>query len=136
MKTHEDWIKTLGSFLSKLREDGDENEIKWSSYLLFLVEKSNSIVVTFNEAPSPSMRLKRRPKSLLDINPSDIARALTMVDFKIFKRINLSEFHKQGWLSRDNNKSPNISLLISRFNMLLGSYRDIIAPFEEASKNH
>jgi hypothetical protein len=53
---------------------------------------------------------------ILKVEPAEIARQLTFIDFNLLSAIGLSELQGQQWSKpRSKHRSPNVVALISRF---------------------
>jgi len=63
-------------------------------------------------APKPEVLVKR-PQDILDVHPIELARQMTLIDFKLFKAIKLSEY-----VLKDPSKSQNIRNFSERFNSM------------------
>lgn len=58
---------------------------------------------------------------ILDLNPKEIARQLTLLEFDIFRNIRTSEFLDQSWNAKKREqKAPNIFKMINWFNIVAG----------------
>ena len=54
---------------------------------------------------------------MLDLNPSLLARQLTIIEAEMFNDISVMEFAGQGWTKEDKETtSPNILKMIRQFN--------------------
>ncbi|KAJ6227905.1 ras guanine nucleotide exchange factor i-related [Anaeramoeba flamelloides] len=80
-------------------------------------QKENSNV----EMPEPKLpKNVFSPKlSLFDVDEEEIARQLTLIEFKIYSKIKPSELLKLAWSKpKLRHKSPNVLKMIKRFNMV------------------
>jgi len=68
-------------------------------------------------APDSLILSKTLPEhpDLFDFHPIEIARQMTLIDSVMLKKIKLKEYFGQGWMK---HKSPNIEILIARFNKM------------------
>jgi len=60
------------------------------------------------------------PLSLLDIDPTEIARQLTLIEFGLYRSIMPQECLGQAWTktATRHEKAPNIMAMIARFNQV------------------
>jgi len=72
----------------------------------------------FNEhAPSP--KIPKDVSNLLNINPIELARQITLLDFENYSNIKYHEFLNQSWTNpKLKHKSANVLKMIKRFNGL------------------
>lgn len=69
-----------------------------------------------NQPPLPfAERVKLPSVDFYDMDPVDIAKRMTLLDFEIFKLLKSPEFHKEAW-NKKREQAPNIRALIDRFN--------------------
>jgi hypothetical protein len=72
--------------------------------------------------PKPRLRLPERVGnviSLFDFHPEEIARQMTLVDFKMFSAIKPSELLNQAWCRpKYKHKAPNLLQIIDRVNSI------------------
>jgi len=55
--------------------------------------------------------------NILEVSAVELAKVLTLADYKLFKRLGLTELHQQVWFDQDV-LSPNLLALIARFNLV------------------
>lgn len=68
------------------------------------------------EYPKP-IRPKTATFSFLELHPLEVARQLTLIEFKIFEKINTSELSHQVWNKKNAKEiAPNVTALIERCN--------------------
>jgi len=54
---------------------------------------------------------------LTDLHPMEVARQITLAEFKLFKAITPTEIKSQAWNKKNCEEiSPNVCALIQRFN--------------------
>ena len=87
-----------------------------------LVKNSNNINnYTFTE-PSPLPKLPKKFTSnptIFHHDPEEIARQLSITEFKLFQKIGPIEFLNQSWAKSDGEKrAPNVWLMTERFNAM------------------
>jgi len=71
------------------------------------------------EAPSLPPDFFSREWSLLDMEPKEIARQITICDWIIFSKIRPSELMNQSWSKpKLKHRSPNVLAMIKRFNVI------------------
>jgi len=69
--------------------------------------------------PAPKILSLPGGASWLEIPEEEFARQLTLLDFAAFRSIKLSEFFDRNWIKPDKARlSPNVNLMIERFNRL------------------
>jgi len=70
------------------------------------------------EKPAPPVFTPKLPiTSLLDLNPLEIARQMTLTDYDFCKKIEAKECLGLGWTKKDKQKrSPNLLAFVQRFN--------------------
>lgn len=78
----------------------------------------NSTLVTEQEEDYPKpFRPKATAFSFLDLHPIEIARQLTLIEFKIFEKITPQELSHQAWNKKNAQElAPNVTALINRCN--------------------
>lgn len=73
-----------------------------------------------SSSPPPAVlpRVPLDTVTLLDIPPVEVARQLTILDYRLFARIHCrSELMSRGWVStKRSHECPNVLEMISRFN--------------------
>lgn len=57
----------------------------------------------------------------IDMDPIELARQFTLIQFEIFNNIPIVEFHGQKWNKEDVTLAPNVRKAIRRFNEALTS---------------
>jgi hypothetical protein len=65
----------------------------------------------------PSNLASSAPIIFLKVHPLEIARQLTLMEFKLFKAIRLKEYQQTAW-GRDPESTPNVQAFIRRFNQV------------------
>eukprot|EP00727_Mastigamoeba_balamuthi_P001078 m51a1_g10968 putative mis5 protein (1716) ;mRNA; r:253454-262202 len=77
---------------------------------------------TFNApAPAPVLPAQGMPINFEEMEPVEVARQLTLIEFDIFHSIKPKEFLGLSWSRRDKEtKSPNILQMVNRFNLVSG----------------
>jgi hypothetical protein len=136
----------IGNFLKKWVTEAfhDFDETLQNSYLQFVTEsiakhdstlaisltqamhgkqksgdQRRSATVMFSEAPPKSLIKTQKIVSILDLDPLELARQMTLMDYDICKRIQAKEFLGLAWTKRDKDqRCPNLMLMISRFNLV------------------
>jgi len=74
---------------------------------------------TLDKTPHPIMPKSLRTFSLTSIDPLELARQLTLIDFGLFEKIKPKEFFKLAWSKKDGQLvAPNITALIKRSTQL------------------
>lgn len=69
----------------------------------------------------PKVKAGEKP-TFLDLSPGEVARQLTLIDFKKYQQIPLHEFHNQAWNSKNaEEKAPHILAKINYFNQVKGN---------------
>src|SRR5690348_1364333 len=60
------------------------------------------------------------PLCLLDLDPTEVARQLTLIESGLYRRINPQECLGQAWTktATRTEKAPNIMAMIARFNQV------------------
>lgn len=77
---------------------------------------NSSLTAPVEEYPRP-IRPKTATFSFLDLHPLEVARQLTLIEFKLFEKITPQELSHQAW-NKKNAKdiAPNVTALIERCN--------------------
>ncbi|KAJ6249910.1 ras guanine nucleotide exchange factor i-related [Anaeramoeba flamelloides] len=75
--------------------------------------------------PPPEPKLPKTifsPKlNLFDVDPEEIARQITLIEYNIYEKIKPSELLKLAWSSpKLRHRSPNVIQMIHRFNLISG----------------
>jgi len=65
--------------------------------------KRQSVLIFSDNAPQPFLP-KVQITSLLDLNPLEIARQLTLIDYELCKKIEAKECLGLGWTKKKTNK--------------------------------
>eukprot|EP01117_Protostelium_nocturnum_P010367 TRINITY_DN372_c0_g2_i1.p1 TRINITY_DN372_c0_g2~~TRINITY_DN372_c0_g2_i1.p1 ORF type:complete len:524 (+),score=206.53 TRINITY_DN372_c0_g2_i1:219-1790(+) len=73
--------------------------------------------VLLSNPPPPLLPSTTGKISLLDIHPQEIARQMTLIEYKLFEQIQPKECLDQSWNKDGNRRAPNIVALINRFNL-------------------
>jgi son of sevenless-like protein len=56
---------------------------------------------------------------LFDLNPIEVARQITLIEFRLFQAIQVVELQEQRWNSAEKDTlCPNVMVVIRRFNMM------------------
>ncbi|KXN69700.1 cell division control protein [Conidiobolus coronatus NRRL 28638] len=76
------------------------------------------MVRSLREAPTPILPKNLSKFKLLDLDPLEIARQLTIVDSRLYNDLKPVEFLNKAWSRKDNISSPNVTRLIERFNQV------------------
>jgi son of sevenless-like protein len=77
------------------------------------------MVRSLREAPTPILPKNLSKFKLLDLDPLEIARQLTIVDSRLYNDLKPVEFLNKAWSRKDNISSPNVTRLIERFNQVI-----------------
>ncbi|KAI9323266.1 ras guanine nucleotide exchange factor domain-containing protein [Dichotomocladium elegans] len=93
-----------------------------------------TMVSTPRNAPEPIIPRKLTNFKLLDINPLETARQLTLMDFGLYCMIRPSECLNKGWSSPDKTKSPHIRHYIEYNNQLTAWVSDSVLSQNETKK--
>jgi len=95
---------------------GDSNKEKSFKDKGSLYICNSTLTEPVEEYPRP-IRPKTATFSFLDLHPLEIARQLTLIEFKIFEKITPQELSHQTWNKKDaKDTAPNIIALIDRCN--------------------
>lgn len=73
---------------------------------------------TKNEAPPPIMPKNLKRLKFLDIDPTELARQLTLIDSQLYNKITPMECLNKAWSKKDNPVAVNIKEMISISNHL------------------
>eukprot|EP01137_Pigoraptor_chileana_P008598 Opistho-2@55665 len=75
--------------------------------------------MTIDVTPPPSLIPKGSKSNLWEYDPEEIARQMTLIDFKKFQAIKPNELLGQAWnKEKDHYKAPNVMALIKRINFV------------------
>lgn len=124
--------KTLGTsfeqWVERMTQSGGRSQA-WATHLSDLRRKQLRMLEWTSPSSKDELRREGRPpppilpKSmgkkellLLDIEPLELARQITLAEYDIFRRISPSEFYRKAWEKKD--RAPNVNALIVRFNLL------------------
>lgn len=102
-------------FINHYKENSNKEKSFKDKSSLYICN-STTLSETLEEYPKP-IRPKTATFSFLDLHPLEVARQLSLIEFKIFEKISPQEFSHQAW-SKKNAKevAPNIMALIERCN--------------------
>eukprot|EP01102_Stenamoeba_stenopodia_P020903 TRINITY_DN829_c0_g1_i6.p1 TRINITY_DN829_c0_g1~~TRINITY_DN829_c0_g1_i6.p1 ORF type:complete len:613 (+),score=53.27 TRINITY_DN829_c0_g1_i6:223-2061(+) len=99
-------------------------ETDWGKYLQWLqiqaTRKSDMLKTPRWLCPQPIVPSNlgaSSPIIFLKIHPLEIARQLTLMEYKLYKAIKLKEYQRAAW-SKDPDSCPNIQAFIKRFNQV------------------
>jgi son of sevenless-like protein len=69
-------------------------------------------------APVPILPKNLRRLRLFDIDPQELARQLTLLEWRIYNRIDATEFLNKAWSDKIGNAAPNIKAVIECTNQV------------------
>eukprot|EP01133_Synstelium_polycarpum_P017494 gene17494-20872_t len=82
-----------------------------------LYNERNAPIPVFNEAPPASIVPKSRDPAFLDLDTTEVARQLTLIESDLYRRIESKECLGQAWNKNDKeDRAANIVAFIRRFN--------------------
>lgn len=79
----------------------------------------NKRIIFQNNPPKPIIPTQIGPDGLkiLDIDSEEVARQMTLIEQKLFRKIKPWEYLGLGWIKNEKEtKSPNILIMVNRFN--------------------
>ena len=127
-------LYVVQTWMEKFPQDFDDPELKTLVYLfahsIIENQKTSNMLMkrmtvagqarsshAFDEKPPPPVSLPNlEPGSFkfTDVNPMDIARQLTLLDFEAFSKVSFIDLQK----STVNHKPPSIMNVVDRFNLV------------------
>lgn len=120
-------LMALQKFIQTLLASGGTEAIWGSNLQVALLQAEDAQihpatgVVSTDTAPKPVIPKTTNVSELniLDIDPLEAARQLTLIESRSFSRISPDEYKNKAWCSRDcATASPNVLDIITRFNKL------------------
>lgn len=115
--------ESLVDFINLLESKGGQ-EAEWGKFVQWVqiqaARKSELLRTPRWLCPTPiipSNLSSSTPIMFLKIHPLEIARQLTLMEFKLFKAIRLREYQQTAW-GRDPESTPNVQAFIRRFNQV------------------
>ncbi|GAM22694.1 hypothetical protein SAMD00019534_058690 [Acytostelium subglobosum LB1] len=114
-------MQTLNSKIKGIGGEDDEED------------KKSKIVFTM-PAPEPKVpkNIWSTSLTIFDVDEEEVARQLTLIDFEIFSSIKPSELLNQSWNKpKLRHRSPNVMLIINRFNEISQWVASIILSFDK-----
>jgi hypothetical protein len=112
-------IRFLTNEVSKIKNLTTISQILLTRIETSLLNINMNFIVSMNKMPASIIPKKINKFSLLDWNPIEIARQITIIEYEIFEKIKENELFDLSWSKKDKNeKSPNICALINRLNQL------------------
>ncbi|KAJ1569768.1 hypothetical protein HK405_004497 [Cladochytrium tenue] len=104
-----------------------EEDARLASHLLKLIERREQglmkkILVTSmgKDVPAPILPRNLKKLKFLDLDPLEIARQLTIIDSKVFNRIQPVEFLRKAWNDKANEVAVNVKTMIAMSNQVSG----------------
>lgn len=98
----------------------------------------NSIEATLIATPGYRLppKLPKNPNDpIMKVDPEEVARQLTLIDFDLFSKIQPYECHGQAWLKKDRDKrAPGIVAMTEHFNYISGWVATTILTTEDFVK--
>jgi hypothetical protein len=127
----EDLINTVFQFCEQLRAEGASSlAVLIDNALLTKLSGLAKRKLTHEQQPPPAPIIPRRPTvsgstmhlpslTFLEIDPLELARQITLIDYELFGQIRSSELLNQSWNKpKQRHRSPHVLELIQRFNTL------------------
>ncbi|KAL6063244.1 RasGEF domain containing protein [Balamuthia mandrillaris] len=118
-KDETELLKTFEQFVSEVKEK-HVSEIL-SSALQGLSVRDHDVQFMFSEPPPKPIKVpNKRPKSLLELKPIEIARQMALIEYEIFRAIQPHELVEKAWQTDEKSKrSPNVMYMVTRFNKMV-----------------
>ncbi|KAJ3050654.1 hypothetical protein HK102_012227, partial [Quaeritorhiza haematococci] len=122
-------LSKLESFAQSTMSSIKENNIPPNAVpqILNLINKRRQgllfrkLVLTRSECPAPiTPKNLKRIKYVLDIDPLEVARQLTLMESRDYNKIQPVEFLKKAWSERDSNVAINVKQMILMSNQVTG----------------
>jgi son of sevenless-like protein len=84
-----------------------------------MTEKGKPIELMFSQKPPKPILPKKPTIEFVDLDPTEVARQLTLIDYDIYKKIMAFECIGQPW-NKPNavEKAPNVTKMIQWFNQV------------------
>jgi hypothetical protein len=92
------------------------------------------MILTLPDPPEPILPRNRRRFKLLDIDTLEMARQLTIMDFKLYSAIKPIECLDKAWSQEDDNVAENIRASIEYCNQITSWVSDIILSQHDIKK--
>lgn len=92
------------------------------------------MVLTLPDPPEPVMPKNRRRFKLLDVDPLEMARQLTIMDFKLYSAIRPIECLDKAWSNEDSQVAVNIRSSIEYCNQVTSWVSDVILSQHDIKK--
>ncbi|KAJ1548449.1 hypothetical protein HK405_003157 [Cladochytrium tenue] len=121
-------LQEMRAFASvEMQEEDARLGALMSFHLLKLIERREQglmkkILVTSmgKDVPSPILPRNLKKLKFLDLDPLEIARQLTIIESKMFNRIQPVEFLRKAWSDKESEVAVNINTMIAMSNQVSG----------------
>lgn len=124
----EELIEMVFSFCERLKQEGSGSlaTLIDNALLSKLAGLAKRKMTQFQQPPPapilPKVAVNGKPKAqleLMDIDPVELARQITLIDYELFGQIRPSELLNQSWNKpKLKHRSPHVLEMIQRFNTL------------------
>jgi len=117
-------VEKLSSFINEtIRNDSQKEMVEMANRLSATLQekitKSKETKIVFQPVHELPADPRNAIAAFMELNESEIARQLTLIEFKNFKQIEPSELLNQAWNKpKLQYKSPNVMALINRSNRI------------------
>ncbi|KAJ1553866.1 hypothetical protein HK405_006677, partial [Cladochytrium tenue] len=121
-------LQEMRAFASvEMQEEDARLGLQLSSHLLKLIERREQglmkkILVTSmgKDVPAPILPRNLKKLKFLDLDPLEIARQLTIIESKVFNRIQPVEFLRKAWSDKESEVAVNVKTMIAMSNQVSG----------------
>ena len=106
------------TIIARIKEESPSS-VKWAEHLKISLETPLHSHEPGKNAPAPIIPINCGAKSLefTDIHPLEIARQLSLIEFRLFEAIKPSELFRCAWAKKNSEQnSPNVLKLTKFFN--------------------